>query len=162
MTEHRRQSEFLRGLLDYDRSAEKQALLDRLNVAERNERCLASACRSVALIGVVGLSGLGYAAVLLPGFFDRSSHFLVQFFSALGLGSLMCFVLFVGIWLWYRAAANRVREDCRQAVLRYLDSQLRPEECHGSPVIGQAPYVALLRHQTGQGEQARKELRKAS
>jgi hypothetical protein len=141
MSEHRRQSAFLMGLLEYDGSPETQVLRGQLRSAEHNERCLFSACRSVALIGLVGLLGLGYAAVLLPEFFDSSSHFLIQFFSALSLGSVICLAVFVGVWLWYRGIANKIRGHGREVVTRLLEDRFHPQPCRTSPVIGHAPYA---------------------
>jgi hypothetical protein len=145
MSEYRRQSAFLKNLLAYDDSPSTLALQERLVTAERNERCIFSACRLVASIGILSLFGFGYTAVLLPQFFDHSSHVLIKLFSALELGSVMCFVVFVGLWLWYRAAAHKVREECRQAIGRLLEARLRPELDRSAPVIRHAPYLSVLR-----------------
>jgi hypothetical protein len=145
MSEYRRQSAFLKNLLAYDEAPSTLALQERLVTAERNERCIFSACRLVAAIGILSLFGFGYTAVLLPQFFDSSSHVLIKLFSALGLGSGMCLFVFVGLWLWYRATANKLREEGRQAIMRLLEARLRPEQDRSAPVIRHAPYVSVLR-----------------
>ena len=147
MSDYRKQAEFLRSLLEYDESPESQSLRDRLTIAERNEYCIFSACRLVGMVGILGFSGLGYSAVLLPSFFDNSSHFLIQVCSALGLGSAMCLALFVGLWLWYRSTCNKVREECRRFISNLLDARLRPEKCRGEPVVHGAPYLSVYRIQ---------------
>jgi hypothetical protein len=108
----------------YDDSTESRVLRERLAQAERNEGCLLGACWLVAAVALVGLSGLGYSAVLLPQFFDNATHVLVRFFSALSLGSALCLSLFAGLWLWYRGAANRIHEECRRAVMRVMETRL--------------------------------------
>jgi hypothetical protein len=122
MTEYRKQAAFIRRLVSYDTSGEGALLLERLQQAQKNERCIFSACVLVALLACFGLAGLGYSAVLLPQFFHNSTHVLIRLFGALGLGSGLCFVFFVGLWRWYRGGVNRVHEECRKLVTRMLEA----------------------------------------
>jgi hypothetical protein len=147
MSEYQKQSEFLKSLLEYDEAPESTMLRDRLTIAERNECCIYSACRLVGMVGILAFFGLGYSAVLLPSFFDRSSHFLIQLCSALVLGSAMCLALFVGLWLWYRAASNKVREECRRSICNVLERRFRPDPLPSQAVIHQAPYLSVYRNQ---------------
>lgn len=140
MNEHSRQLAFLKHLLGYDNSQASQELREQLDVAQRNERCVTAACRLVALIGAAGLAGFGYTAVLLPEFFENSSHVLIKVFGALSLGSGFCLVVFIAVALWYRFAANKVRENCRQAIVATLDPRLRSVADREKPVIRHAPY----------------------
>jgi len=123
MTEYRKQAAFIRRLVSYDTSGEGARLLERLQQAQKNERCIFSACVLVALLACFGLAGLGYSAVLLPQFFDSSTHVLIRLFGSLGLGSGLCLVFFVGLWRWYRAGVNRVHEECRKLVTRMLEAR---------------------------------------
>jgi len=135
MTEYRKQAEFLKSLLMYEDIEEHRILCERLAAAERNERCLLCACRLVMVVALVGMAGIGYSAVLLPQFFDNSTHVVVQFFSALGLGSLMCLAAFFGLWVWYRRAMNRVHEECRLRVGTMLESRLKTTVTAFCPVV---------------------------
>jgi hypothetical protein len=166
MSEYLKQSEFLKSLLEYDEAPESEVLRVRLTIAERNEYCIYSACRLVGMVGILSLFGLGYSAVLLPSFFDSSSHFLIQLCSALGLGSAMCLALFVGLWLWYRAASNKVRGECRRSISKLIESRFLPEKLRGGAVIHQSPYVSVYRSQpapaAGSPAAAEVPLRKAS
>ncbi len=135
MSEHQKQAAFLKALLAHDNGIEHQSLKERLCVAERNERCLLYACRLVGVLVVVGVAGLGYSAVLLPEFFDNSPHFLIQFFSALGLGSIMCLTVFSALWFWYRSAVNRIYEECRQVVRRMVEVRFKTSSTTFYPVI---------------------------
>jgi hypothetical protein len=139
MTEYRRQVAFLKTLLSYSDDEEHRDLQERMAQTEKNEHCLLCACRLVGMIGAFGLMGLGYSAVLLPEFFHHSPHLLVQFFSALGLGSVMCLLVFVGLWFYYRSAVNRIHDECRRIVTRMLEARLRLAERTFFPTIVENP-----------------------
>ena len=153
MSERQKQAAFLKALMTYEDGIEHQLLKERLCTAERNERCLIYACRLVGCLVLVGLGGLGYSAVLLPQFFDNAPHFLIQFFSALGLGSMMCLSVFGGLWLWYRHAVNRVYDECRKVVIRMIEARFKTSSTTFYPVIlgagGQAIQTPELRSTLG-------------
>jgi hypothetical protein len=125
MSEYRKQAAFLKRLMRYEDGPEHRLIGERLAVAEKNERCLLCACRLVGLIALLGMAGIGYSAVLLPQFFDNSTHVVIRFFTALGLGSTLCFAFFLGLWFWYRHATNRIHEECRRAISSMLDARLK-------------------------------------
>ena len=124
MTEHYRQTAFLKVLMSLHEGSDSQALRERLASAERNERCLLIACWLVGGTTLAGLAGLSYSAVLLPQFFENTTPVLVRFFSALSLGSLLCLMGFLGLWLHYRTVGNRVQAECRRLVLQALQHRL--------------------------------------
>ena len=78
---------------------------------------------------------MGYSAVLLPQFFDNATHVVVQFFSALGLGSMMCLTVFLGLWFWYRGNVNRIHEECRRVITAMLESRLQKPAATFYPVV---------------------------
>ena len=123
MSEHQKQSNFLKTLLAYDDSEEPRRLQARIDGAEKDQRCIGCACRLVGLVTLLAFAGLGYSAVLLPEFFSNSRSFLVQFFSALGLGSILCLFVFFGLWCWYRAIVNKLHDECRRLISSLLRSR---------------------------------------
>ena len=127
MSEHQKQSNFLKTLLTYDDSEEHRRLQDRIDGAEKDERCIGCACRLVGLVTLLAVAGLGYSAVLLPEFFSNSRNFLVQFFSALGLGSALCLLVFFGLWCWYRAIVNKLHDECRRLISSLIRSRFTTE-----------------------------------
>jgi hypothetical protein len=139
MSEYQKQAAFLKSLMRYEDNAEHRLLAERLSTAERNERCLLGACRLVSVIALFGLAGLGYSAVLLPQFFDNSTHTIVQFFGALGLGSLMCLLVFGALWLWYRGTVNRIHEECRHLITSMIESRLSLPTSTFNPVVVDDP-----------------------
>lgn len=121
MTERERQTAFMESLLK-EGSGESGRLRERLTKAQHDERCIRRALILMLIVGAFALLGLGYSAVLLPEFFDNATPFLVKIFCALGLGSLMCMIIFGGCWLWYRTVSNQVNEDCRHFIEHYVRS----------------------------------------
>ena len=117
MSEYQKQRAFLKALILEEDTEQHRLLQERILNAERDERCINRAMRLVAVMGLFSIAGIGYLAVLLPDFFENSSHFLIRAFSALALGSLICFVVFLGLWLWHRALVNRALEDGRRCIL---------------------------------------------
>jgi len=117
MSERERQTQFLKGLLK-DGTDESKRLKTQITQAEHNERCIQRALILMVLVAVFSIMGLGYCAVLLPGFFDNATPLLVKLFCALGLGSLICMLIFGSCWLWYRKASNQVNEECRYFIAK--------------------------------------------
>ena len=140
------QSCFLRQLLQYEGSPASRELCDRLAALERNERSLACACRLVGLIAMLGFAGLGYGAVLLPQFFDNSTHIVIRLSGAIGLGSAACLVVFLALWFSCRFSGRRLRSECRTAVSKMLVERL--------PGYADASVAAVIR----EGPQLRVEL----
>lgn len=111
-TERERQSEFLKSLLQ-DETDESRRLKNRLQQAEQNEHSIRRALVLMIIVAVFAVVGLGYSAVLMPEFFDNATPLLVKLFCALGLGSVLCMIIFGVCWLQYRKRSNEVNEDCR-------------------------------------------------
>ena len=135
MSEHRKQSEFLKKLVMHDESLANRSICERLASAERNERCLVLACRLVGVIALVAMAGIGYSAVLLPEFFDNTTHVILRFFSALTLGSALCYLVFLGLWFWYRSHTNRIHGECRQVITVMLEARLKTTTTTFYPVL---------------------------
>ncbi len=124
MSEYRKQSAFLKELMTlHEHNPAHIELSSRLASAESGERCLYSACRLVGVVVLLALAGVGYSSVLLPEFFDNTTHIVIRFFTALALGSAVCFAVFYGLWSWYRKQANRIHEECRRLVLSTVTPQ---------------------------------------
>ena len=143
MTEYSKQAQFLKKLVMFDDIPTHRLLCERLAAAERNERCLLLACRLVGLIALVSLAGIGYSAVLLPEFFDNSTHVILRFFSALSLGSALCLVVFVALWFLYRGNTNRIHEECRRVITAMLEARLKTTTTTFYPVLVDDPNLKI-------------------
>ena len=134
MSKRRQQTAFLKALVLQGSAQEQAQLQDKLSLAERDEQCAWRALWLVTLLAVFSCCGICYAAVLLPQFFQNSSHVSVKLFCGLGLASLICAVAFLGFWVWCRAALNRIQEDCRRSIMATLEPRRSlfrvPHEAH--------------------------------
>lgn len=138
------QSCFLQRLLLYEGSLASRELCERLAVLERNERSLRRACRLVTLISMLGFSGLAYGAVLLPQFFDNSTHWLIRLSGAIGLGSAACLLVFFTLWTACRAAGRRHHAECRAVVVKMLAERLPGfNEVPLEPVVREGPRIEV-------------------
>jgi hypothetical protein len=124
-TERERQCEFLKSLLQ-EETDECKRLKNRLQQAEQNEHSICRALLLMIMVAVFAVVGLGYSAVLMPQFFDNATPLLVKLFCALGLGSVLCMVIFGACWLYYRKRSNEVNEECR-AFLSDQTKEVRPD-----------------------------------
>ena len=121
MSKRQKQTAFLEALIRYGNLDERAHLQERIKRAERDEQCAWRALWLVSLLAVFSGFGICYSAVLIPGFFQNSSHIAVKVFCSLGLASLICAVAFLGCWIWCRAVLNRAQEDCRRCVMAVLE-----------------------------------------
>ncbi len=120
MSEHQRQTAFLRHCLRYDDSAEHEALDKKITKLQREDRCVRQAVWLMAVLTALAVAGLGYAAVLVENF---KTLRIVQIISALGLASLISLVFFVGLRILYRMKLDRRREEYRQFVSKIMKSR---------------------------------------
>lgn len=121
MRERQKETAFLRGLIRLEDTEAGRRLQERITKAECDEKCIRRALFVVALVGLLSLSGLCYSAVFLQDFFQNSSHLVIKFFSASGLGSLLCFGGFLFYWIRYRRASNHLHGECRRFVMGFLE-----------------------------------------
>lgn len=125
MSERQKDTRFLKTLILCDDSEHGRTLQEKIKRAEKDEKCIRGAVSLVTLLGMLCLSGLGYAAVFVPQFAHFSSHIATRLCCIVGLGSLICLVVFLGYWFWYRAVANRVYEECRRFLRPLLESRMK-------------------------------------
>jgi hypothetical protein len=129
MSEHQKHTEFLRQCILYDESAARQELEEGITQIQRNERCVQRAVWLMALLTALALAVLGHAAILGENFPYSTPHFIMNLICALGVGSLISLLVFVGLGMVYRKKLDQRREECRQLVTRLLESRL------GNPFI---------------------------
>ena len=136
MSEHQRETAFLRHCLRYDESAEQQVLEEGMTQIQRDERCVRRAVWLMAVFSALAVAGLGYAAVFIESFPQNTSQLIVKIISVLGLASVICLVFFVGLGMVYRTKLDQRREECRQLVIRLLEARL------GGPVTTPLPDIS--------------------
>ncbi len=134
MSEHQRETAFLRHCILYDDSAERHRLDEKITRVQRDERCLRRAMWLMALLAGLAVAGLGYGVVFVENIFYNTSQLVITIICAVGVGSLFCLLVFVGLGIAYRSNLDQRREECRQLVTRLLASRL-----------GQQPVTTPLR-----------------
>ena len=68
MSEHQKQTAFLRQCLLYDDTAERHKLEERITQIQRDERVVRRAVLLMALLAALALAGLGYSAVFMADY----------------------------------------------------------------------------------------------
>ena len=142
MNEHQKQTEFLRQCLLYADTGERHKLEENITQLLRNERCLRRAVSVMALLVALAIAGIGYSAIFLTDNPQSMSQTVTQFggriFCALGLGSLISLLAFVGLGAANRNQLDQRREDCRRLAAKLLESRL------GNPraLEGNAPEIS--------------------
>jgi hypothetical protein len=162
MSERQRQINFLKVLIRQEESEQHRDLQDRIKKAEQDEKCIRRMLFLVVVVELLSLAGLGYSAVFHPNFFAHTTPFLVRLFSALGLGSLVCLVVFLGYWLWHRNMLNDLNEECRRVVLANLHSH--SQSPHSAPDLKSngEPHLRVYQSATAESHVGTISLRQAS
>ncbi len=128
MNDRQRQTEFLRQCILYDGSQPSQKLAERIRQLQHNERCVGRAVRLMVLSGALALAGLAYQAVFMEDFPGNivgfMARFITQVFCVMGLSSLICLPVFLGLQAVYRKELAHGREDCRLLATKLLESRL--------------------------------------
>jgi hypothetical protein len=124
MSEHQKHTEFLRQCLLYDESARRQELAEGITQIQRDARCVRRAVWLMALLTALAVAGLAYGVVLADNFPYNTPQFIIDIIYALGVGSLISLLAFMGLGMVYRKKLDERREECRQIVMRLLESRL--------------------------------------
>lgn len=124
MSEHRRETAFLKRIIAFDGSAAGRELERRLVQAETNERCIQRAALLAGGVAVLCAAGLGYGMVLQEDFFFGEPQLVVDLLCAVGMALFVSLLVFVVLLLWHRKQLCGVREECRQLMTRFLDTRL--------------------------------------
>src|SRR4051794_25895509 len=126
MTEHERDTEFLKCCLYYGDSAEGHTLQERITCLQQDERLVRRALWWTALSTSLALAGVCYSTFFLSDHQNLSyitAHLLPRVFCVVGLGSLICMLAFCVMLKVYHHELNKQRADCRRLALEVLQSR---------------------------------------
>jgi len=144
MSEHQRNTAFLRQCLLYHDAPERHQLEERLSQLHCNERCVRRAVWVMVLLTALATTGLSYSAIFLAEFPQNESPLLIRLLCALGLASLICLMAFLGLGMIYRKESDRRREECRRLATKLLEARLGPPGAPPSPSVVKALPVETL------------------
>src|SRR6185369_10625252 len=115
---------FLRRIIVYDDTEEHRELDRRIAQLQRDEYCVQRAALAAVLFTLAAMAGLAYVAILENNFPYNQSQLLVTVLCDVGLASFICVVGFSSLLVVYRNRLNRLREECRQLVMKLVERQL--------------------------------------
>ena len=144
MSDHEKHTEFLRQCILYDESARRQELHEGITQIQRDARCVRRAAWLMAMLTALVVAGLGYEMILVDNFPYNLPQFIINLICALGMGSLISLLAFMGLGMVYRMKLDQHREECRQLVARLLESRL------GKPVT--TPLRDMPDNRAGEGD----------
>src|SRR5438552_1785947 len=128
MTEHERETAFLRQCILYDDTDERHKLEESITQLQRNECCVRRTVWLMTLLVALAMAGLCYSAVCLSEYPQDMTQLMTQFiskvFCALGLGSSICLLAFAGLGVVHRSKLDRRREECRRLATKVMESRL--------------------------------------
>ena len=124
MSDHHRETLFLRQCILYEEGAERQQLEERIGRIQQDARCVRRAAWLMALLTALVVAGLGYAMVLVDNFPYSVPHFIITFALGVGVGSLISLLVFLSLGRFYRMRLDQRREECRRLVAKILESRL--------------------------------------
>jgi len=154
MSEHDKQTAFLKDLIRCEDTEQHRQLEARISQAERDERVVRCALRLVGVLSALAVAGLCYAVVFTEDWPHQRSSLLLKVFLALGLSSCICLVTFSGAWCWYRAMLNRLQEECRRLMKAELRQHFEFWRTIPFPRAVKEPNIALYRNGTAADEDA--------
>jgi hypothetical protein len=129
MSEHQKETAFLRRLIAFDHSKERHKLEEGIAQAQRDGQCVRRAAALMALFTVLGAVGVGYGAVLQENFPYGKSRFVLDILCGLGLASLICLLSFGALMLAYRRKLNSLRAEGRRLVITNIEARF------GQPLV---------------------------
>jgi hypothetical protein len=122
--DHHNQTEFLKRCLRYGEGAGCQQLLLEMTRLQRDARSVWRAAALMAVLFVLALTVLAYATILLDNFPYNTPHFIASLSCAVGAGSLISLLAFLGLGILYRRRLDYRREESRQLIAKLLESRL--------------------------------------
>jgi len=78
----------------------------------------------MAMLIALVVAGLSYEVILVDNFPYNLPQLIINLVCALGIGSLISLLTFMGLGMVYRSKLDQQREECRQLVSRLLESRL--------------------------------------
>jgi hypothetical protein len=124
MSEHQKETAFLRHVILYDGSEERHKLEQSIAQVQREQRCMRRVASVPVLFLLLMAAGVVYELILGEDFPGSRSELVFKILCELSLASLICLVTFAGLLTFCRLKLNRLREDCRGLVKRLLESRL--------------------------------------
>ena len=124
MSEHERETAFLRRVLLYNDCDEHRKLDKSMAQVQRDERCVQRMAWTMVLFLMLAMTPAAFGAILQANFPYNAPQPVIDVFCAFVLAALICLLGFGALLTVYRGRLNRMREESRQLVTRFLESRM--------------------------------------
>src|SRR5882724_7840928 len=109
MSEHQKETAFLRSIIAFDHTDERHELDQRMRQIQCDERCVKRLAALMVLLSALGLAGLAYGAVLEDYFSYVSQRLVIDVSSVAVLAALISLVVLIGHLVACRHKLNCLR-----------------------------------------------------
>jgi hypothetical protein len=144
MSEHQSETAFLRYLILYGKSDEYRKLEKSIAQVQQDVRCVKRFAGVMLVFPLLAIAGVVCGVILYQNFPFNGAVLVFMVLCGLGLASLICLVSFMVLLTVYYGKLNRLRKECRQLVIRLLESHW------GNPHIA----TSLRRHRAFEDREA--------
>jgi len=124
MSEHQRETAFLRRIMTFDETDERYKLEQRMGQVQRDERCVKRTAWLMAVLGGLGLAGLGYGLLFAERFPYGKSLLVFNVLCTVGLAAVISLLVLACFLFGCRQKLNGLREECRRLIMKLLESRL--------------------------------------
>jgi hypothetical protein len=126
-----------------ENDGEDRKLGERIVRVKGEQHCVRRVVSLLALFGALNAAGLVYAAVLVENF-PYGSHRTITILSELGLASLICLLVLLGVLLGYRGELKRLRKSLTnrldgQSFVHCNSSASQPPGAVGCDIVQRSP-----------------------
>lgn len=128
MSEHQKQTEFLKQCLLYDDTTESRKLAETMTQIQMDEQRVQRAMKVAGKFAVLAVVGVGYSVIFLDYYpedvWGFSMHLFAQVFWMMGLVSIICLLTFAYLGSVHREELNQLHEECRETIAKFMDLRL--------------------------------------
>jgi hypothetical protein len=157
MTEHEKETAFLRHLIQMDETNQCRKLDDAITKLQRDQRCVQRAVSLLSLFALFALVFFSYGTALVENFPSGTISSVARVITELGLACVIAIASLAGLQMIYRKRMNRLREECRRLIMKILQSRLDTPPFARAPKPAEAlqqrdtpPRTLYLSHQQDQ------------
>jgi hypothetical protein len=122
MSDHQKETAFLRRLILLADSDARRELEERLGQVQRDECCVKRRALVMAVLAALAGAGVAYSAVLQTNFPYGELSFALKLLLEIEAAALISLAGFGCMLMVYRKRLNRIREECRRLATKALES----------------------------------------
>jgi hypothetical protein len=113
---------FLRHILCHDTSSESRRVEETIARVHRERACVRKAAQTAAVFVLLAF------VFSHTDFFQSEPNFRMWALCVVGLAAMICLLTFLCVLVAYQAKLGRLRDECRNLVINFLERRLIPRE----------------------------------